>query len=98
MTERWLTTTPLGTPVEPEVKIPYKGSVSAACLRMDARRLLFRASSGRDFKSSRNSISPEKEIPTARSRLSLSAIIRSALRVSRIRFRRSAGWFASRQT
>ena len=56
------------------------------------------ASSGRDFKSSRNSISPEKEIPTARSRLSLSAIIRSALRVSRIRFRRSAGWFASRQT
>ena len=46
------------------------------------KRLLFRASSGRDFKSSRNSISPEKEIPPARSRLSLSAIIRSALRMS----------------
>ena len=28
ITDRWLTTTPLGWPVEPEVKLVYSGSVS----------------------------------------------------------------------
>ena len=38
ITLRWQTTMPLGTPVEPEVKLMYRGSVSTARIRRASSR------------------------------------------------------------
>ena len=40
MSDLWLTKTPLGTPVDPEVNIEYTGSVSIDSPRISSRALL----------------------------------------------------------